>query len=423
MEASSRGAREAELHEDQAGVIMDDGICGVQSGRPKQERQRRRRVPGDAEEVPSRQPERPERHDAGVDQHLDGVRCPAPRPEEAEEVARRDVEWAHPVHAAGGLVPGTAMAWRLRPDDVATWAKERIDVFSFELLAYRELINANAMPGGTTAADKLPEYFTTAEDITPREHVDIQAASQKWIDSSISKTANVPTDYPYEDFKGTIGGSDVAGSAKYELRQPRPLLTADVHSRKLDIADLGPLVGVQPKGSAARPTGAVPAGGNSARRVSTNAGAPAQASAVTGSRVLPDNPVNLEKLNSADADVRVTAGRLRFPGQVPLKDFAARARLEAGVLTIEPLNFGFAGGEIAARSIHLRREQSGLAQADGIHRRCRAQRYFPGQAGTVVAHRDHDDFGEAHARLQFLASRTGTEVENTRVKHRRYGRS
>jgi ribonucleoside-diphosphate reductase alpha chain len=47
----------------------------------------------------------------------------------------------------------------------------------------------------------LPDYFVTAEDILPREHVDIQAASQRWIDSSISKTANVPTDFNYEDFK------------------------------------------------------------------------------------------------------------------------------------------------------------------------------------------------------------------------------
>ncbi len=37
--------------------------------------------------------------------------------------------------------------------------------------------------------------------MTPKQHVDIQAAAQKWIDSSISKTANVPTDFPYEDFK------------------------------------------------------------------------------------------------------------------------------------------------------------------------------------------------------------------------------
>jgi ribonucleoside-diphosphate reductase alpha chain len=79
--------------------------------------------------------------------------------------------------------------------------KERIDVFSFELLAYRELVNSKAMPGASGALEKLPDYFTTADDVTPRQHVDIQAAAQKWVDSSISKTANVPTDYRYDDFK------------------------------------------------------------------------------------------------------------------------------------------------------------------------------------------------------------------------------
>jgi len=95
-------------------------------------------------------------------------------------------------------------------------SKERVDVFSFELLAYRELVNERAMPaqldkaqtertepaGRPAAADALPDYFSTSDDVTPRMHVDIQAAAQKWIDSSISKTANVPTDFPYEDFKG-----------------------------------------------------------------------------------------------------------------------------------------------------------------------------------------------------------------------------
>jgi len=47
----------------------------------------------------------------------------------------------------------------------------------------------------------LPEYFIAADDVSPVQHVDVQAAAQKWIDSSISKTANVPTDYAYEDFK------------------------------------------------------------------------------------------------------------------------------------------------------------------------------------------------------------------------------
>jgi len=62
-------------------------------------------------------------------------------------------------------------------------------------------VNAQAMPYSEKEEEQLPDYFITAEDITPTEHVDVQAAAQKWIDSSISKTANVPTDYPYEQFK------------------------------------------------------------------------------------------------------------------------------------------------------------------------------------------------------------------------------
>jgi len=79
--------------------------------------------------------------------------------------------------------------------------KEKVDVFSFELLAYRHLVNPKAVPFAEDPAAKLPDYFISADDITPKEHVDVQAAAQKWVDSSISKTANVPTDYPYEDFK------------------------------------------------------------------------------------------------------------------------------------------------------------------------------------------------------------------------------
>ena len=104
-------------------------------------------------------------------------------------------------NASNGIEPSFAHHYFRNVIREGRKTKERIDVFSFELLAYRELINRSAMPGGTTAADKLPEYFTTADDITPREHVDIQAAAQKWVDSSISKTANVPTDYRYDDFK------------------------------------------------------------------------------------------------------------------------------------------------------------------------------------------------------------------------------
>lgn len=80
--------------------------------------------------------------------------------------------------------------------------KEKVDVFSFELLAYRQLINPKAMPGSEAPEQRLPDYFTTADEVSPKQHVDIQASAQRWVDSSISKTANVPTDFPYEDFKG-----------------------------------------------------------------------------------------------------------------------------------------------------------------------------------------------------------------------------
>ena len=80
-------------------------------------------------------------------------------------------------------------------------SKEKVDVFSYELLAYRTLINGKAMPYGTSDEEALPDYFMSSENIMPRAHVDIQAAAQKWVDSSISKTINVPTDCDYEDFK------------------------------------------------------------------------------------------------------------------------------------------------------------------------------------------------------------------------------
>jgi ribonucleoside-diphosphate reductase alpha chain len=104
-------------------------------------------------------------------------------------------------NASNGIEPSFAHHYFRNVLREGKKSKEKIDVFSFELLAYRELINSRAMPNSQLPAEKLPDYFISADDIGPKEHVDIQAAAQLWIDSSISKTANVPTDYKYEDFK------------------------------------------------------------------------------------------------------------------------------------------------------------------------------------------------------------------------------
>jgi ribonucleoside-diphosphate reductase alpha chain len=104
-------------------------------------------------------------------------------------------------NASNGIEPSFAHHYFRNVIREGKKSKEKIDVFSFELLAYRELVNPRAMPGSQNAGEKLPDYFVSADDIGPKEHVDIQAAAQIWVDSSISKTANVPTDYKYEDFK------------------------------------------------------------------------------------------------------------------------------------------------------------------------------------------------------------------------------
>ena len=48
---------------------------------------------------------------------------------------------------------------------------------------------------------ELPEYFVNAQTLAPEDHVKMQAAAQKWIDSSISKTINCPEDISFEAFK------------------------------------------------------------------------------------------------------------------------------------------------------------------------------------------------------------------------------
>ncbi|WP_064604701.1 adenosylcobalamin-dependent ribonucleoside-diphosphate reductase [Photobacterium sp. J15] len=104
-------------------------------------------------------------------------------------------------NASNGIEPSFAHHYTRNVIVPGKKTKESVDVYSFELLAYRELVNAKAMPYSTDDDSKLPEYFITADDITPSQHIEVQAAAQRWIDSSISKTANVPTDFPFEDFK------------------------------------------------------------------------------------------------------------------------------------------------------------------------------------------------------------------------------
>ncbi|WP_045860175.1 adenosylcobalamin-dependent ribonucleoside-diphosphate reductase [Teredinibacter purpureus] len=98
-------------------------------------------------------------------------------------------------NASNGIEPSFAHHYARNVIREGRKTKEKIDVYSYELLAYRHLIDSDATP------NNLPDYFVSADSISPNQHVDVQAAAQKWVDSSISKTINVPTDIPYDDFK------------------------------------------------------------------------------------------------------------------------------------------------------------------------------------------------------------------------------
>jgi len=142
-------------------------------------------------------------------------RVAAENPELVEQLAEKGARFTHhssiaPTgtislslanNSSNGIEPSFAHHYFRNVIRQGKKTKEKVDVFSFEMLAYRDMVDPEALPATGDAASSLPEYFITADEVSPKQHVDIQAAAQKWIDSSISKTANVPTDYPYGEFK------------------------------------------------------------------------------------------------------------------------------------------------------------------------------------------------------------------------------
>ena len=98
-------------------------------------------------------------------------------------------------NASNGIEPSFSHAYLRNLIRDGKKTKDQIEVVSAEFLAYRERIDVEVTP------ENLPDYFVTADAITPNQHVDIQAAAQKWVDSSISKTINVPTEIPFAQFQ------------------------------------------------------------------------------------------------------------------------------------------------------------------------------------------------------------------------------
>ena len=169
------------------------------------------------------------------------------------------------------------------------------------------------------------------EDLFPLIGVATPPTPPYRLDGRFTRDGNT---WHYDDFAGVVGDSDLGGSASVTVGRERPLLKANLVSKRLDFDDLAGFVGAPPQ-----------TGGSEA----SNAEQRAEAAALAmDARLLPDTPYNLTKLRAMDADVRLKAHRINAPS-LPIDDMDAHLLLDAGLLRLEPLNFGVAQGDIRSQ--------------------------------------------------------------------------
>ncbi|MFM0261474.1 AsmA family protein [Paraburkholderia sediminicola] len=137
--------------------------------------------------------------------------------------------------------------------------------------------------------------------------------------------------FKYENFTGRVGGSDLNGSLTYTAREPRPLLQGELVSHLLQFADLAPVIGADSKASKAKR---------------------GDATVQPGNKVLPVEEFRTDRWKAIDADVKFTGRRIVKDANLPITDLYTHVVMTDGVLSLEPLKFGVAGGSLSS-DIHL----------------------------------------------------------------------
>ncbi|MGH8354906.1 MAG: AsmA family protein, partial [Pseudomonas sp.] len=133
--------------------------------------------------------------------------------------------------------------------------------------------------------------------------------------------------FRYQRFNGRVGASDIHGSLTFVAGRPRPKLSGTLTSNQLLFADLAPLIG---------------ADSNAAKKAR---GARARQPA---DKLLPVEAFRTERWRAMDADVQFTGKRIVRSEQLPFSDLYSHVSLEDGVLQLQPLRFGVAGGRLDA---------------------------------------------------------------------------
>lgn len=149
--------------------------------------------------------------------------------------------------------------------------------------------------------------------------------------------------YSIDDLRGRIGSTDVHGKGAYIDKKPRPLLQADLHSKNLDLADLGPLIGIETKETGGKPK-------LTQAQTRDRPTAKARQDRIDPDHLLPSGSFDGSRLQKIDAEVDMQATQLKVPEGLPLESLKASLRLHDAVMVVSPVDFGFAGGTIAGKA-------------------------------------------------------------------------
>ncbi|MGN6149320.1 MAG: AsmA family protein [Rhizomicrobium sp.] len=140
--------------------------------------------------------------------------------------------------------------------------------------------------------------------------------------------------YTFQNIDGTVGQSDLHGDLKVDASGDIPFLSGAISSKVLDFADLGPVVGAPPPAKE--------------RAQALAAGATA-AEVAPMKHLLPDAPLQVDRLRQMNADVTYSAETVRSQ-DFPLRHASTHVKLQNGILTLDPLSFSFAQGKLAGRA-------------------------------------------------------------------------
>ncbi|WP_449428158.1 AsmA family protein [Rhodanobacter umsongensis] len=133
--------------------------------------------------------------------------------------------------------------------------------------------------------------------------------------------------FSYQHFRGRVGGSDLAGDLDYTTGGARPKLSGTVTSQLLQFADLAPLIG---------------ADSNQEKQQRGDA------TAQPADKVLPVEPFRTDRWQAMDADVQFSAARIVHGPSLPIESLSTHLIMNNGLLQLDPLNFGLAGGSISS---------------------------------------------------------------------------